>query len=165
MPDYTYHLKGMQQTKWFGGQLATMARPGLKIYLQGELGSGKTTLARGFINALGYLGTVKSPTYSLVEEYVSGKYTLYHIDMYRIVPSGLEHDWSELEEYIHSDAICLIEWPERALELLPTADINLLLEHSGSGGRRLIAHSVDATMDSMVDALLMRCGDADEEDV
>lgn len=150
---------------WFGGQLANLARPRLKIYLQGELGSGKTTLARGFINALGHSGAVKSPTYTLVEEYAISKYILYHIDLYRIVPGGLEYGWGELAEYIHSDAICLIEWPERASELLPQADLNLLLEHSGDGDRRLIVRSVDAIMESMAKTLLTRSGDAGVEHV
>lgn len=102
------------------------------LYLHGELGSGKTTLARGLLQALGVRERVKSPTYSLVELYKVSSLNLYHFDFYRFKDST---EWvsSGFREYFGPDSLCLVEWPERAAGLLAPADLAITLEISGAG--------------------------------
>jgi len=122
-------IKTEQEMMAFGENLAKrLAGKSCLIYLQGDLGAGKTCLVRGFLKGMGHHGTVKSPTYTLVEPYELNDKTVYHFDLYRI------HDQEELEyigirEYLSSDAICLIEWPEKAQGLLPKADIHIVIRH------------------------------------
>lgn len=103
-------------------------KTGLVVYLHGDLGAGKTTFTRGFIQGLGFAGKVKSPTYTLVEPYVFSRYNIYHFDLYRFVD---EEEWeaSGFREYFNPQSICLIEWPEKAGDLLPQADIHVHLTH------------------------------------
>jgi tRNA threonylcarbamoyladenosine biosynthesis protein TsaE len=98
----------------------------LQIQLHGDLGAGKTTLARGFLQALGYAGVVRSPTYTLVESYALGALTVVHTDLYRLQdPDELEG--LGLRELAVADHVWLIEWPERAGHWLPAADIDITL--------------------------------------
>ncbi len=115
-----------------GGQLALNCPPGLKLFLHGQLGAGKTTLVRGFLKALGHQGTVKSPTYTLVEPYHTNGRTIYHFDLYRL-NSPDELDAIGLRDYFDAAAICLVEWPERGGRLLGTADLDIVLELAGTG--------------------------------
>ena len=103
---------------------------GWAILLQGELGAGKSTFARAMLHALGYSGTVPSPTYTLVEPYVLPKYSVYHIDLYRIESvDDVEYlGWSDLQ-----DGLRLVEWPERAPQLDHEADIRIALRYDGEG--------------------------------
>ena len=103
---------------------------GWAILLQGELGAGKSTFARAMLHALGYSGTVPSPTYTLVEPYVLPKYSVYHIDLYRIESADdVEYlGWSDLQ-----DGLRLVEWPERAPQLDQEADIRIALRYDGEG--------------------------------
>lgn len=112
------HIANEQAMEQLGAKLATQLRVGDLIFLQGELGAGKTTLVRGILHGLGYSGTVKSPTYTIVEPYEINHYRVYHFDLYRI------HDPQELLEigvsdYLAEDALVLIEWPEKAMLCLP----------------------------------------------
>ena len=104
------------------------------IYLSGELGSGKTTLVRGLLRALGYEGRVKSPTYTLVELYSVSRLNLYHFDFYRFKNRA---EWlsSGFRDYFNPESVCVVEWPERAGDLLPPADLGIRLEISGLGRR------------------------------
>jgi tRNA threonylcarbamoyladenosine biosynthesis protein TsaE len=114
------------QTLALGQALGRTLVAGLVIYLSGELGAGKTTFARGVLRGLGYTGKVKSPSFTLVELYPFSSLYLYHFDFYRLDdPRG----WIDagLREYFRSDAICLVEWPEKASGTLPAADIEVLL--------------------------------------
>ena len=115
-----------------GAELAKALAPGLVIYLNGDLGAGKTTLARALLRALGYQGKVKSPTYTLVEIYVVSSLYLYHFDFYRF---NDPNEWHEagFREYFNEASICLVEWPEKAGGLLPPADIEIGLLLAGSG--------------------------------
>ena len=119
-----------EQTGACGARLAR-ALPGrfpqlLQIQLHGDLGAGKTTLARGFLQALGYAGVVRSPTYTLVESYALGTVTVVHTDLYRLRdPDELET--LGLRDLAAADHIWLIEWPERAGSWLPAADIDITL--------------------------------------
>jgi tRNA threonylcarbamoyladenosine biosynthesis protein TsaE len=124
-----------------GASLATGARAGQVLHLSGDLGSGKTTLARGLICALGHAGRVKSPSYTLVEVYELARLHLYHFDFYRFKD---KKEWvsSGFREYFGPDALCIVEWPERAAGLVAPPDLEIQLEFAGPGRTaRLKAHS------------------------
>ena len=120
----TYYLADETATLAFGKKLATCLHAGLTIFLIGDLGAGKTTLTRGILHGLGYQQLVKSPTYNLVEIYKISRLYLYHFDFYRF-NDYLEWEEAGFRDYFNSDSICLIEWPEKAGNLLPIADLQL----------------------------------------
>lgn len=122
MQNYTVLLENEQQTLTFGKKIADHSQRLHIIYLNGVLGAGKTTLTRGILRGLGYEGTVKSPTYTLVETYTLGPRIIHHFDLYRLQNMG---DLEEMgfRDYFADDTLCLIEWPERAAHL-PLADLN-----------------------------------------
>lgn len=106
-----------------------------RLFLQGDLGAGKTTLVRGVLRGLGYQGAVKSPTYTLVEPYELNGMAIYHFDLYRLSDPE-EVAFLGVDEYLQAENLCLIEWPERGGAYLPGADISLEME-TEAGGRRL----------------------------
>jgi tRNA threonylcarbamoyladenosine biosynthesis protein TsaE len=115
------------------------------LHLTGELGSGKTTLVRGLLRALGVTGPVKSPTFAWVEPYRTSRLDLYHFDFYRF---DKKTEWmtSGLREYFSPDAVCIVEWPERVADL-PPADLVLTLSYDGRSygdGRRAKAEANSA---------------------
>lgn len=102
------------------------------IYLQGDLGAGKTTFARGFLRGCGISGAVRSPTYTLAQLYESGSQLLVHVDLYRLRDvSELEH--LGLAEWARPGCLWLIEWPQRGGPLLPAADLLVALEAGSQG--------------------------------
>ena len=115
-----------------GASLAAGAKAGRVLYLSGDLGSGKTTLARGLIRALGHAGRVKSPTYGLVEVYELSSLNLYHFDLYRFKDKT---EWlsSGFREYFGPDALCIVEWPDRAAGLLAPGDLEIELQFAPPG--------------------------------
>jgi tRNA threonylcarbamoyladenosine biosynthesis protein TsaE len=115
-----------------GARLARCIQPGMRLYFRGELGSGKSTLIRGLLRGLGVKTRVKSPTYTLVELYVVSRLHLYHFDFYRFLEASEFAD-AGLAEYFEGQAVCLVEWPERAANALPEADLELTLAYSASG--------------------------------
>ena len=121
-----------------GGRLAQVIEPGLYVALSGDLGSGKTTLSRGILRGLGYQGKVKSPTYTLVELYNLSQLDLFHFDFYRF---NDPREWLDAGFRDHFDprTVCLVEWPERARDLLPIADLRVSLSVEGEGRRVRIA--------------------------
>lgn len=131
------HLRDTEATLELGHDIARVIRPGLIIYLRGELGSGKTTLVRGILSGLGYHGHVKSPTFNLIELYKISGLHLHHFDFYR-----LRHplEWKDVgfDEHFTNNNVCLVEWPENAGGL-PGADITILLQHAPAGREVLIA--------------------------
>jgi tRNA threonylcarbamoyladenosine biosynthesis protein TsaE len=120
----------------YGAQLADWLRePGNRrsvVFLQGQLGAGKTTLARGILRAFGHQAAVKSPTYTLLEPYEELDPAVYHFDLYRVGDSE-ELDFIGLDELLDADALKLIEWPERAAARLPVPDLEITLSLDGQG--------------------------------
>ncbi len=96
-----------------GARLADVCTVPMLIFLEGDLGAGKTTLARGFLRGLGHRGAVKSPTYTLIEPYEIDGRKVYHLDLYRVADPA-ELDYLGLREMLAEEAVLLIEWPERA---------------------------------------------------
>ena len=105
---------------------------GAVIFLQGDLGAGKTTFARGFLRGYGFQGAVKSPTYTIVEPYEFKHCNIFHFDLYRL-GTPEEAAYLGIEEYIREETICLVEWPERGRGWLPLPDITITLSVSGTG--------------------------------
>ena len=134
-------LNDCAATERLGARLAAALTPGCILYLQGDLGAGKTTLVRGLLRALGHAGTVKSPTYTLVEPYQINAWRLFHWDLYRLAdPEELE--FLGLRDQLDGEAALLIEWPERGLGELPAADLVISLGYAGTGrAARLEARS------------------------
>ncbi|MCL1860558.1 MAG: tRNA (adenosine(37)-N6)-threonylcarbamoyltransferase complex ATPase subunit type 1 TsaE [Proteobacteria bacterium] len=117
-----------------GARLAEsgLLAPGLNVWLEGDLGSGKTTLVRGVLRALGHVGTVKSPTYTLIEPYVVSKINLYHFDFYRLTTPEEFLD-AGLDEYFSGEGVCFVEWPHRAVPYLASPDLVITLTPKDGG--------------------------------
>jgi tRNA threonylcarbamoyladenosine biosynthesis protein TsaE len=126
------YLDQESATRALGARLAAIVRPGLIVYLRGELGAGKTTLVRALMQALGYPGKVKSPTYTLVELYKISDLCLYHFDFYRFNEPEEGND-AGFRDYFDSSAACFVEWPEKAGRWLPTPDLEISLVTDGAG--------------------------------
>lgn len=117
-----------------GAELAGgLAAPAV-VFLEGPLGAGKTTLARAFLRGLGYMGAVRSPTYTLVESYPFDAFDVHHLDLYRVAdPDELE--FLGIRDLAASDAIWLVEWAERGAERLPAPDYVIRIAFDGTGRR------------------------------
>lgn len=127
----TYPLPEVDTTLTLGAKLATLCPKQCVLFLKGPLGAGKTTFARGFLNALGHFQRIKSPTYTLVETYTTPNYHILHFDLYRLQdPEELEA--LGIRDYTLSPALWLIEWPERGQigdeYYLPSPDLTLHFE-------------------------------------
>ena len=127
----------------FGSELALACTNTAVVFLHGNLGAGKTTLARGFLRGLGYKGKVKSPTYTIVEPYFIQDQMLYHFDFYRLSdPEELE--FIGIQDYFTQNAICLIEWPDKGLGILPPADLSCYIEaHEAGREIQIEAHTAE----------------------
>ena len=127
----TLWLADDNATEALGGALAKRVASGV-VWLQGDLGAGKTTLVRGWLRSLGHVGAVKSPTYTIVEPYCLNDQPIYHFDLYRLA------DAEELEmiggrDYFDENALCLVEWPQRAGAALPKPTLVVTLTPSAGG--------------------------------
>jgi len=149
-----------EATLELGARLATsltlpLAAP-FVITLSGELGTGKTTLVRGFLGALGIAGPVRSPTYTLLEEYAAGTLHVAHLDLYR-VRSGREVEELGVRELLDADRVLLIEWPERGAGALPAADLLVDFEIETTG-RRIRLQARTGVARALLDALRSHSG-------
>jgi len=138
MNKHNVFLKNEAEQLKLAASIAAHTQPGVVIFLHGDLGTGKTTLVRGFLQSLGYSGNVKSPTYTLVEPYIIDNQQIYHFDLYRLgTPDELEYAGGR--DYFDGQSICLIEWPEKAEGYLPQADLLCELNYENQAdiqGRR-----------------------------
>ena len=124
-----------EQTECVGRALAAQLRPGDVIACFGGLGAGKTALTRGIASGLGVTDAVTSPTYTIVNEYLSGRMPLFHFDMYRLTSSDELFDigW---EDYLRRGGVCVVEWSENVADALEDP-IVVRIEHTGGDGRRI----------------------------
>lgn len=153
------HIRMNTTTQWLadeaatvvaGQQLAAQLSAGMTVFLEGTLGAGKTTITRGILNALGYSGAVKSPTYTLVEPYEQLSPMVYHFDLYRLGdPEELEY--MGIRDYFSAHSLCLVEWAERGEGVLPCPDVivNLtpkICSETQIVGRQLTISSVGSSL-------------------
>lgn len=130
-------------TRALGAGLAAALRPGMSVWLSGDLGAGKTTLVRGLLRALHFTGRVKSPTFSLVEFYSFSSFNLYHFDLYRFA-DPIEWEEAGFRECFNDRSICLVEWPEKAAGCLPEPDLLIRLEFAGDGRMATLTGTTEA---------------------
>jgi len=111
----------------FAARLAGTLKASMVIHLRGDLGAGKTALVRALLHALGYTGRVKSPTYTLLEQYEAGGLHLRHFDLYRF---RSEEEWEAagFRDEFNGCNVCMVEWPEKAQSLVPQADVEIIFE-------------------------------------
>ncbi|KIF65659.1 ATPase [Pseudomonas fluorescens] len=132
MSEVTLYLADEQAMSDFGARIARITQGRGLIFLEGNLGMGKTTLSRGIIRGLGHVGAVKSPTFTLVEPYEIGDIRAFHFDLYRLVdPEELE--FLGIRDYFEDDALCLIEWPDKGAGFLPKPDLTITISPQDSG--------------------------------
>lgn len=138
MQHFETYLADEAATLALGAALSRTLQPGMSVFLHGDLGAGKTTLTRALIHAAGYIGSVKSPTYTLAETYavaLGGQpVEIVHFDLYRMA-SPEEFLDAGFREYFNDSNICLVEWPEKGERVLPSPDLALFLDVAGAARR------------------------------
>ena len=141
----TYITNSPDETEALGAALGRILPAGTVIAYRGDLGAGKTAFTRGLAKGLGYRDMVTSPTYTIVNEYLSGKYPLFHFDMYRLASSDDLFDigW---EDYLDRGGICAVEWSENVADALEGAII-VTIEKLGEESRRITVEGGEALAD------------------
>ena len=141
---FSVFLSDEDATIDFGRRLANALKPGMVVFLEGDLGAGKTTLTRGILRGFDFTGRVKSPTYTLVEPYtlhglnLNSNLYFYHFDLYRFNDPS---EWEDagFRDYFNTESICLIEWADKASGQLPKPDWIIQLQPENTGRRILLS--------------------------
>ncbi|WP_077216971.1 tRNA (adenosine(37)-N6)-threonylcarbamoyltransferase complex ATPase subunit type 1 TsaE [Piscirickettsia litoralis] len=131
MRDYQLSIADSRKMEAFGAKLASYCKQLSLLQLHGDLGAGKTTLTRGFLRGLQVTGAVKSPTYTLVELYDTPAVNVAHFDLYRLADPE-ELLFIGIEEYL-AERLCIVEWPEKGLGVLPVADLECIISYEDEG--------------------------------
>ena len=139
-----------EETIKLGEKLGNLLNKGDVVLLVGDLSGGKTTLTKGIGKALGVERIINSPTFTIVKTYKGKKANLYHLDLYRL--DGLNNDF-DLEDYIETDGVCVIEWPHQVDELLPDEYININLSIKGLNEREITIDSKGKRYEKIVGEL------------
>ena len=122
-----YETRSAQETFALGERIGREAKPGEIYTLTGDLGVGKTVLTQGVASGLGIVGTVNSPTFTILQVYENGRLPFYHFDVYRIGDIS-EMDEIGYEDCFYGEGVCLVEWPELIAELLPEYAVSIRIE-------------------------------------
>lgn len=133
--------QNLNETKKFATRIAQQLCPGKVVLLFGDLGAGKTTLSKFIIAELGFSGTVTSPTFTIMNEY-NGKFKIFHFDMYRIESSAEAEEFGLSEILNSGEGVCILEWPEKVLSLLPKNAITIKIESLGECARRFTVEGI-----------------------
>ena len=134
-----------------GRDLAELLQGSEAVFISGGLGAGKTTLCRGMLRAMGHIGAVKSPTFTLVEPYEVRGAEVSHFDLYRLSHPG-ELDYIGIEEYFSRKGLCLVEWPEKAEGSLPQHDLEITIDVLGEK-RNISIKAMSADGETVCEAL------------
>ncbi|WP_294977198.1 tRNA (adenosine(37)-N6)-threonylcarbamoyltransferase complex ATPase subunit type 1 TsaE [uncultured Leuconostoc sp.] len=124
------------ETQKFAARVAELSTAGLVIALNGDLGAGKTTFTQGFSRALGVTGRVKSPTFNIMNTYHAHLFPIYHFDAYRLEETGAQDQG--FEDYVGTDGVTLIEWPQYMTDLLPNNRLELIFTRGSDDDSRKI---------------------------
>ncbi len=140
MSAHAVDSRSPEDTAALAARLAAACPPGMTVHLHGDLGAGKSTFARAFLQALGVRGAIKSPTYTLIETYtLADGLDAVHMDLYRIAAPD-EVDYLSLDDYDGRSRVMLVEWPERGEGHVPGADLRIEIDGAGDA-RRLLLHA------------------------
>lgn len=132
MPDPTFSAEDETAMIELGERFVPMLEDGIIVYLQGELGAGKTTLVRSMLKAAGVTGAIKSPTYTLIESYPLLDIQIHHADLYRLGdPEELEY--IGIRDYLDGSTCLLVEWPDKGKGVLPECDVSIQISYADKG--------------------------------
>lgn len=154
MAECAFELIGEEETLKFGNKFGQIllahvqaSNNAICVFLEGDLGAGKTTMTRGLLRGQGYEGNVKSPTYTLVEPYTFPGFEIFHFDLYRLLdPEELEY--MGIRDYFCKKALVLVEWPQKAQGHLPEADVTVELSY-GKDRRNVVIRSAILSADEL----------------
>jgi tRNA threonylcarbamoyladenosine biosynthesis protein TsaE len=132
MPAVERRVASVAEMEALGAKLAAQVGNVRLVNIHGPLGAGKTTLVRGMLRGLGHAGAVKSPTFTLVEPYTFGNLHFYHFDLYRLNDPG-ELEFLGVRDYLDGNGVCVVEWAERAQGVLPSPDVDIMIEPTETG--------------------------------
>lgn len=144
-----YLTNNQEETIELGKKIGNVLNVGDVVLLIGDLSAGKTTITKGVGVALGVKKIINSPTFTIVKQY-QGKCPLYHLDLYRL--DGLNNDF-DLEEYIETDGVCVIEWPHQIDEILPKEYLEIELKRINENQRQIIVRGIGQRYEEVVKSL------------
>ena len=142
-------INNREETILLGEKIGLLAFENMLITMNGDLGAGKTTMTKGIAKGLGVKGIVNSPTFTIMKIY-EGRLTLYHLDVYRITNSS---DDFELEEYFENDGVCVIEWAEQIMNLIPDNRLDIIIRDLGDEKRQIELISNGLDYDKIIEGL------------